>query len=32
MAMKIDGVDGFLSPQGIFNLGLNVFNAASALL
>jgi len=32
MAMKIDGVDGFLSPQGIFNLGLNAFNAASALL
>lgn len=32
LKMQINGVDGILSPQGIFNLGLNLANAASALL
>ncbi len=32
MKMQINGVDGILSPQGIFNLGLNLANAASAVL
>lgn len=32
MKAQINGVDGILSPQGLFNLGLNIANAASALL